>query len=56
MCDWNEEDPHCHLNPVNKFKGCAQRNQNRAIDTRYQAAVVLRSQKLPVGWYRWIVS
>lgn len=25
MCDWNEGDPHCHLNPVNRFESCTQR-------------------------------
>jgi hypothetical protein len=27
MCDWHEEDPHCHPNPVSRFEGYNRKNQ-----------------------------
>jgi len=35
MCDWNEQDPHRHVNPVNRFDKHALKNFNHAIDTRH---------------------
>lgn len=37
MCDWNEQDPHSHVNPVTRFVRQTQYNWDHAVNVRYQA-------------------
>jgi len=36
MCDWNEQDPYCHVNSVSRFEKFTQESWNYAINTFYQ--------------------
>ena len=45
MCDWNEEDPHCHLNPVNSFGGALRKTGSMlsTLDTEQRSSCEVKN-------------
>ena len=37
MCDWNEQEPHCHVNSVNRFEARIQKDRDHDIYFGYRA-------------------
>ena len=49
MCDWNEEDPHCHLNPVTSSAKSTQKNQSimlLTLDIKHRSSYEVKNTSL----------
>ena len=52
MCDWNEQDPYCHVNSVSRFEKFTQESWNYAINTSYQTIITRSSCEVKNGLFR----